>query len=161
MADPFKQYGYEFKSDGGNALAPFLGAYLAHKTGLVDFNDPEQQKSMSKNGVMQTIFQNHMKSVPSGSVAPYQPPQGGFGSNADYAIQPIPPKLPNAVTANDNMGMQQDPNTQSIPGAMNPADNGVVVSPVSEGAPAMSSMNMSEAAPDLFDGIGSFLAMFA
>jgi hypothetical protein len=160
MADPFKQYGYEFKSGGGgDALGPFLGAYLAHKSGLIDFNDPEQQKSMSKNGVMQTIFQNHMKSVPSGSVAPYQPPQGGFGSNADYSIKPIPPKLPNAITANDNMGMQQDSNT--IPGAINPADNGVVVSPVSEGGSAMSSMDMSEAAPDLFGGIGSFLTMFA
>jgi hypothetical protein len=158
MADPFHQYGFEMKGGGGDALAPFLGAYLAHKTGLVDFNDPEQQKSMSKNGVMQTIFQNHMKSVPSGSMAPYQPPQGGYGSNANYAMQPVPPKLPNAVTANDNMGMQQDSNT--VPGAMNPADNGVVVSPVSEGAPAMSSMNVSQAAPEIFDGIGSFLSMF-
>jgi hypothetical protein len=160
MADPFHQYGFEMKGGGGDALAPFLGAYLAHKTGLVDFNDPEQQKSISKNGVMQTIFQNHMKSVPSGSVAPYQPPQGGYGSNADYAMQPVPPKLPNAVTANNNMGMQQDPNAQGIPGAANPADNGVVVSPVSEGGSAMSSMDMSEAAPDLFGGIGSFLSMF-
>jgi len=172
MADPFHQYGFEMKGGGNDALMPFLGAYLAHKTGLIDFNDKDQQESLKKNGMLGTIFQNHMKNVPSGAVAPYQPPQGGYGANADYSMKPMPPKLPNAVTANDNSFMQQaqnninlsnrmDPNTQSIPGAVSPDDNGVVVTPVSEGGPAIPSMNMSEAEPDLFNGIGSFLSMFA
>jgi len=154
MADPFHQYGFEMKGGGNDALMPFLGAYLAHKTGLIDFNDKDQQESLKKNGMLGTIFQNHMKNVPSGAVAPYQPPQGGYGANADYSMKPMPPKLPNAVTANDN-------SSQSIPGAVSPDDNGVVVTPVSEGGPAIPSMNMSEAEPDLFNGIGSFLSMFA
>jgi len=130
--DPFKQYGFEFGGSGNNALGPFLGAYLAHKTGLIDFNDKDQQKSLSKNGVMGTIFQNQMNK-PQGAVAPYQPPQGGFGANADYSMQPVAPQLPNWT----------DQSSQ-ITGAAAPEQ----------------AMNLAEAEPDFLSGIGSFASMF-
>ena len=117
---------------GDDALGPFLGAYLAHKTGLIDLNDKNQQKSLSQNGVMKTIFNNQMN-TPQNSGVPYQPPQGGFGSNADYSMQPVAPKLQNWA---------DEPS--QITGAAAPDQ----------------AMNLAEAEPDFLSGIGSFASMF-
>jgi hypothetical protein len=146
--DPFKQYGFEFGGGGNDALGPFLGAYLAHKTGLIDFNDKDQQKSLSKNGVMGTILRNQINK-PQGAVAPYQPPQGGFGANADYSMQPVPPKLPSWTD-------------QSSPAPDNsvPPNPNVVVTPVASAGPEMGGMDMADMGGDFLSGIDSFASFF-
>jgi len=68
-----------YSSGGSNdALGSFLAAYLANKTGLIDYSDPTQRESVNKNGVLGHLLGNAMDK----SVAPKGP---GYGNNFNPA----------------------------------------------------------------------------
>jgi hypothetical protein len=68
--------GYTTGKDTG--LGAFAAAYLAHKTGLIDLNDPKKRESVEKNGVLGHLLNGYM----SKAVAPKGP---GYGNNFNPA----------------------------------------------------------------------------
>ena len=84
---------------GNSALGSFAAAYLAHKAGLLDLNDPSQMDSVQKNGVGSTLASKLLLgSVPPKQTAPVapsgqlqQPDMTGFqpGPDIQNAAPPV------------------------------------------------------------------------
>ena len=88
--------GYTTGKDTG--LGAFAAAYLAHKTGLIDLNDPKKRESVEKNGVLGHLLNGAMNNA----ITPKGP---GYGNNFNPAA---------------NTGVSNDGNAD-IGGGFNPA----------------------------------------
>jgi hypothetical protein len=140
MADgPFasaglSQFGGDKSYSSGNAnsaLGSFLAAYLANKTGLIDYSDPTQRESVNKNGVLGHLLDKAMdKAVPpnllgknsafegipagnnpvpessfTGTPAPNAPTSGSKGMDLQLSSAPIAAPPINSSPINDNLGV--------------------------------------------------------
>ena len=89
MADnnPFANAGLSmFGAEGNNGLGTVAAAYLAHKAGLIDFSNKDQQDSMKKNGVLGHLAMSAINGAvaPKGPSSQFQVNPSGV-SNADNA----------------------------------------------------------------------------
>lgn len=80
-----------------NSLGLVAGAYLANKMGLVDWNNPDQQQAIQKQGLLGTIIGNKLGMNTPANAVPPKIGAGGFGPNTDYSLSPVAPKLPNQM----------------------------------------------------------------
>ena len=95
---------------GNSSLGSFAAAYLAHKAGLLNLNDPSQMESIQKNGVGSTLASKLLiGSAPPKQVAPVapsgqlqQPDMTGFQPGSD--IQNAAPPVQGSM---NNMGVDE------------------------------------------------------
>lgn len=82
---------YASGGDGkaGAGLAMLAAAYAAHKMGLVDLNDPDQQKSIKENGLLGHAIKGAV--APSGGIQMPVAPSGAVSSPIQMpSIQGVP-----------------------------------------------------------------------
>ncbi|CAB4175773.1 hypothetical protein UFOVP996_10 [uncultured Caudovirales phage] len=130
------QFGGDRRYGMGSAdtgLGSFAAAYLAHKTGLIDYSDKTQRQSVDKNGVLGHLLKGVMDKS-----APMKGP--GYGSNFNPAA---------------NTGISNDGNAD-IGGGFNPAGSvpapsvnaAAIVPPVNTALPALPAIPpVAQAAP--------------
>jgi hypothetical protein len=100
MAGPFSsaglgQFGADSKyasggdNKAGAGLLALAAAYAAHKMGLVDLNDPDQQKSIKENGLLGHAIKGAV--APSGGIQMPVAPSGAISSPIQMpSIQGVP-----------------------------------------------------------------------
>ena len=177
MAGPFSgaglsNFGGESKyvsgggdSKAGAGLLALAAAYAAHKMGLVDLNDPDQQKSINEKGLLGHVVQGAI--APSGGV---QMPVSPFGGAVSSPIQmpsiqgvplgPLSSNTPqdNAVTAQGAVLPPLQPVSQSQPSDYTSGNAGMDTQLSS--APTPPPVSISSVDPELIDeGIGNFAAL--
>lgn len=130
--------GQEFRSwtsvpGGGGGLGTVAAAYLAHKAGLIDFNNKEQFNSIKQNGLLGHVAMNAVQ----GAIAPK-------GPSAQFQVNP-------SGVSNDN--------NADIGGGFNPAgaaptQMAAPVAPPSSGDTGMDSQMSSFPTPTTMDTSG-------
>ena len=106
------QFGGDRRYGMGSAdtgLGSFAAAYLAHKTGLIDYSDKTQRESVDKNGVLGHLLKGAMDKA----VAPNLPAKTSAFEGIPAGNNPVPESsfagipAPNAPTSGSNgMDMQ-------------------------------------------------------
>lgn len=124
MAGPFSgaglsQFGGESKyssvGDGssGGGLGLVAAAYLAHKLGLVDLNDPDQQKAIKENGLLGNAIKGAI--APSGGIQMPVAPSGAISSPIQMpSVQGVPLGPISSVTPSGNTGIPSLPVLPSV-----------------------------------------------
>jgi hypothetical protein len=109
-----RRYGFGSADTG---LGSFAAAYLAHKTGLIDYSDKTQKESVDKNGVLGHL----LKGVMDKSVAPNQLSKTSAFEGIPAGNIPVPESsfagipAPNAPTSGSSgMDMQLSSAPQPI-----------------------------------------------
>ena len=134
MAGPFSgaglgQFGGESKyasgGDGkaGGGLLALAAAYAAHKMGLVDLNDPDQQKSIQENGLLGHAIKGAV--APSGGIQMPVAPTGAISSPIQMpSIQGVPLGPISSATPSGNTGIPPLPSVaQAAP--LNPTSGDI------------------------------------
>jgi len=191
MAGPFSgaglgQFGGESKyaaggdSKAGAGLLALAAAYAAHKMGLVDLNDPDQQKSIQENGLLGHAIKGavapsggiQMPVAPSGAISsPIQMPSiqgvplGPISSatpSGDTSLPALPP-LPSVAQAaplnptSGNAGMDQQMASFPEPPQYTSGNAGM---DQQLGGPSSFMPKMAGFDPEMLDeGIGNFAAL--
>jgi hypothetical protein len=169
---------------GGGGLGLVAAAYLAHKLGLVDLNDPDQQKAIQKNGLLGNVIKGAI--APSGGIQMPVSPSGAISSPVQMpSIQGVPlgplssntqtspittgsvqgsvlPPLPSVAQANPtsgNAGMDQQLSSSPVPPQYTSGSSGMDSQLASSPENFMDS-KMGFFDPDMLDeGIGNFAAL--
>lgn len=188
MAGPFSgaglsQFGADSKfasgaeGSSGGGLGLVAAAYLAHKLGLVDLNDPAQQKAIKENGLLGNVINGAV--APSRGIQMPIAPTGAISSPIQMpSIQGVPLGPISSVTPSGDTGIPPLPSVAKA-APLNPTsgdvgtDQQLAMSPppsqFTSGNTGMDNQlsepnsfmqKMSGFDPDMLDeGIGNFAAL--
>jgi hypothetical protein len=173
MAGPFSgaglsQFGGESKyssvgdSSSGGGLGLVAAAYIAHKLGLVDLNDPEQQKAIKENGVLGNVIKGAI--APSGGIQMPVAPSGAISSPIQMpSIQGVPLGPLSSASPSGDTSIPALPPLPSVAQAapLNPSSGNLGMDKQLASAPTpWMDSKMGGFDPDMLDeGIGNFAAL--
>lgn len=173
MAGPFSnaglsQFGGDSKyssggdSSSGGGLGLVAAAYLAHKFGLVDLNDPDQQKAIKENGVLGSVIKGAV--APSGGIQMPVSPSGAISSPIQMpSIQGVPLGPISSATPSGDTSLPAIPPLPSVAQAapLNPTSGSDGMDSQLASFPNnFMDSKMGGFDPDMLDeGIGNFAAL--